>query len=79
MTFSVIRSDDPQWQTAPFIILRGDEVFLDGIQEESEAQSIADLLNTPLKIIPIKPQPRWLAGGRGGRHLATLNERPSKP
>lgn len=47
MTFTVIRSDDLEWETAPYVILKGDEVFLDGIQEQSEAQSICDLLNQP--------------------------------
>jgi hypothetical protein len=73
MTFTVIRSTDPSWESAPYTILKGDEVFLDGIQEQSEAQSLADLLNTPLKIVPIRPlQPRRLAGGRGGRNRETL-------
>jgi hypothetical protein len=71
MTFTVIRTTDVEWETAPYSILRDDVVFLEGIQEESEAQSLADLLNTPLKVVPmIAPQPRWLSGGRGGRHLA---------
>jgi hypothetical protein len=69
MIFKIDRSTDPTWETAPWIILRGDEVLLDGIQEQSEAQSICDLLNQPpLKVVPINARPRWLAGGRGGRH-----------
>jgi hypothetical protein len=68
MTFTVIRSTDPSWETAPYTILKGDEVFLDGIQEQSEAQSIADMLNQPPTVIQINTRPRWLAGGRGGRH-----------
>ena len=73
MIFSVVKSSDVEWETAPYLILRDDVVFLEGIQEEREAQSLADLLNTPLKIVPIKPlQPRRLAGGRGGRNRETL-------
>jgi hypothetical protein len=68
MIFTVSRSIDPQWQTAPFQIFRDGVSFLEGIQEQAEAQSLCDLLNTPLKIVPINPQQRWLAGGRGGRH-----------
>jgi len=46
-----------------------EEVFLDGVQEESEAQAICDLLNDPpRKVVQISTRPRWLAGGRGGRH-----------
>jgi hypothetical protein len=70
MQFTVTRSEDPEWETAPYIILKGDEVFLDGIQERSEAESIVELLNTPLKVVQINTRPRWLAGGRGGRHVA---------
>jgi hypothetical protein len=71
MTFVVARSCDEEWETAPYLVLRDNVVFLSGIQEQSEAQSLCDLLNTPLKIVPIDAaQPRWLSGGRGGRHLA---------
>jgi hypothetical protein len=71
MIFSVVRTDDPEWETAPYQIFRDGVSFLEGIQLESEAQSLCDLLNTPLRVVPmIAPQPRWLSGGRGGRHLA---------
>jgi Flp pilus assembly protein TadG len=32
------------------------------------------MLNQRLKVIPIDTRPRWLAGGRGGRHLAPERE-----
>lgn len=73
MIFSVVRSTDPAWETAPFMVMRNEEgkeeVFLDGVQEESEAQAICDLLNEPPRpVVQINTRPRWLAGGRGGRH-----------
>jgi hypothetical protein len=72
MIFKVARTTDAEWETAPYLVLRDAEVFLEGIQEQSEAQALCDLLNAPpLKVVPmIGPQPRWLSGGRGGRHLA---------
>jgi len=75
MIFKITRSTDPAWETAPFIVMRNaeghEEVFLDGIQEESEAQAICDLLNEPpRKVVQISTRPRWLAGGHGGRHRA---------
>jgi hypothetical protein len=72
--FSISRSTDPAWETAPWIVLRDDVVFLDGIQLQTEAESVCELLNQPpLKIVPINTtRPRWLAGGRGGRHRETL-------
>jgi TadE-like protein len=72
MIFSVVKSADAEWETAPFVVLLDDVSFLEGIQTEAEAQSLCDLLNQPpLKIIPIDTtRPRWLAGGRGGRHQA---------
>jgi hypothetical protein len=72
MKFTVARSDDPDWETAPFIVMRDQEVFLDGIQLESEAQALCDMLNQPLKLVPINTRrpTRWISGGVGGRRLA---------
>lgn len=56
MTFSVKRSTDAQWETAPWIVLCDGRTYLNGIQEENEARAIVDLLNhaTP-QIIPMRP------------------------
>jgi hypothetical protein len=67
--FSVVKSTDVEWETAPYVIRKGDEVFLEGIQLRAEAEDICGLLNQPLKVVPINTnRPRWLPGGRGGRH-----------
>jgi hypothetical protein len=47
MIFSVARTEDPDWEIAPYIILKGNDVFLEGIQERSEADAIAELLTKP--------------------------------
>lgn len=68
MTFTVIRTEDPQWETAPWQVLKNNEVFLDGLQLETEAREICRLLNQPQpKIIPIrKPRftPRLIAASQ---------------
>ena len=67
--FSITRSEDPTWETAPYVIRKGEEVFLEGIQLREEAEDLCTLLNQPpLKIGPIDRRQRWLPGGRGGRH-----------
>ena len=67
--FSITRSEDPTWETAPYVIRKGEEVFLEGIQLREEAEDLCTLLNQPpLKIVPIDRRQRWLPGGRGGRH-----------
>ncbi len=84
MIYSVRKSTDPDWQFAPYEILIDGEVFLNGLELEEEADDICRLLvdlppvHEPKPILskhrpsvaPINTRPRWLAGGRGGRHLA---------
>jgi hypothetical protein len=70
MQFSVARTEEPNWETAPYIILKGDDVFLEGIQERSEAEAIVELLSQSSKVVAINTRQRWLAGGRRRRHLA---------
>jgi hypothetical protein len=71
MIFSVVKSTDAEWETAPYVILKGEDVFLEGIQEQSEAESLCNLLNQPpLHIVPINARPRWKSGDVGGRHKA---------
>ncbi|MFZ3216900.1 MAG: hypothetical protein WA192_12645 [Candidatus Acidiferrales bacterium] len=69
--FTVSRSEDPDDEFAPFQVLKYGQPIMDRLEFEFEAKSIADLLNTPLKVIPINTHQRWLAGGVGGRHRET--------
>jgi hypothetical protein len=69
MIFTISRSDDPDDAHAPFLVLKDGQPVIDGLEFESEAQAVVDLLNQPPpKVVQISARPRWLAGGRGGRH-----------
>jgi hypothetical protein len=70
MIFSVARTEDPDWEIALYIILKGNDVFLEGIQERSEADAIAELLNHPLKVVPINAHAWARRASRRDRTLA---------
>ena len=44
--------------------MREADVFLEGIQERTEPESIVERLNQPLKVFQLNTRPRWLAGAR---------------